>query len=250
LKEWVDECNIAVLFLEYKKGDRMSVWWFVPLALVAEYVDSTLGMGYGTSLTPILLLFGYSPAQVVPAVLLSELVTGLLAASMHHSVGNVDFRRGSKDRRVALVLSLMSLIGAVAAVFLAVRLPIKAIKLYIATIVIVMGLLILLRRRRSLPFSWRRLVAIGSIAAFNKGISGGGYGPLVTAGQIVSGVGTKNAIGITSLAEGITCAVGAVTFLFLCPETSNLLGSSAAPPTGRDPLCPLGGHNGQEITGA
>ncbi len=204
----------------------MSVWWFVPLALVAEYVDSTLGMGYGTSLTPILLLFGYSPAQVVPAVLLSELVTGLLAAGMHHSVGNVDFRKGSKDRQVALVLSLMSVVGAVVAVSLAVNLPIKAVKLYIATIVIVMGLLILLYRRRSLPFSWWRLVGIGSIAAFNKGISGGGYGPLVTAGQIVSGVGAKNSIGITSLAEGITCAVGVVTILLLRPGTSWVL----APP--------------------
>ena len=204
----------------------MSVWWFVPLALMAEYVDSTLGMGYGTSLTPILLLLGYSPAQVVPAVLLSELVTGLLAAGMHHSVGNVDFRKGSKDRRVALVLSLMSVIGAVAAVSLAVNLPIKVVKLYIPTIVIVMGLLILLHRRRSLAFSWWRLVGIGSIAAFNKGISGGGYGPLVTAGQIVSGVGAKNAIGITSLAEGITCAVGVATFLLLRPGTSWIL----APP--------------------
>jgi uncharacterized membrane protein YfcA len=140
--------------------------------------------------------------------------------------GTVDFRKGAKDRRVALVLSLMSVVGAVAAVSLAVNLPIKAVKLYIATIVIVMGLLILLHRRRSLTFSWWRLVGIGSIAAFNKGISGGGYGPLVTAGQIVSGVGAKNAIGITSLAEGITCAVGVATFLLLRPGTSWIL----APP--------------------
>jgi uncharacterized membrane protein YfcA len=203
----------------------MSIWWFAPLALVAEYVDSTLGMGYGTSLTPILLLFGYSPLEVVPAVLLSELITGLLAAGLHHGVGNVDFRRGSKDSRVALVLSLMSVAGAVAAVFLAVSLPTKTVKLYISAIVLMMGLLILVQRR-ALPFSWWRLVGIGAIAAFNKGISGGGYGPLVTAGQIVSGVGTKSAIGITSLAEGITCAVGVVTFLALRPGTSWVL----APP--------------------
>ena len=62
------------------------------IALSAEYMDSTIGMGYGTTLTPILLLFGYEPMQVVPAVLISELVTGLLAGFTHHSVGNVDFR--------------------------------------------------------------------------------------------------------------------------------------------------------------
>ena len=40
----------------------------MPLAFVCEFVDSTLGMGYGTSLTPILLLMGFEPLQVVPAV--------------------------------------------------------------------------------------------------------------------------------------------------------------------------------------
>jgi len=42
----------------------------MPLAFVCEFIDSSLGMGYGTSLTPILLLMGFHPLQVVPAVLL------------------------------------------------------------------------------------------------------------------------------------------------------------------------------------
>ena len=204
----------------------MIPWILAPIALAAEYVDSTLGMGYGTSLTPILLLLGHNPAEVVPAILLSELFTGLLAAVMHHRMGNVSFKKGSPHLRIGLVLGVMSVIGAVVAVFLVVNLPVRVVKLYIAVIVLAMGFLILLRRRREYAFSWKRLVGIGTIAAFNKGISGGGYGPLVTAGQIVSGVGSKPAVGITSLAEGLTCLVGVVTFLLLRPGTSWLL----APP--------------------
>ncbi|GAI88319.1 unnamed protein product, partial [marine sediment metagenome] len=45
------------------------------IALLCEYVDSTLGMGYGTALTPVLLLFGFTPMQIIPAVLLSELLS-------------------------------------------------------------------------------------------------------------------------------------------------------------------------------
>jgi len=198
----------------------MSAWSLVPIALAAEYVDSTLGMGYGTSLTPILLLLGYSPLQVVPAVLLSELATGLLAAGLHHGVGNVNFRRGSFDLKVGLTLGGLSVLGAVVAAILAVSLPTNVVKLYIAAVVLLMGLLILLRGRSRLGFSWGRLVGIGAVAAFNKGISGGGYGPLVTAGQIVSGVSPKSAVGITSLAEGLTCAVGVVTYLSLRSGTS------------------------------
>ena len=54
---------------------------------------------------------------------------------------------------------------------------------------------------------------MGLIAAFNKGMSGGGYGPVVTGGQVLSGVGSRNAIGIASLAEGITSAVGFMAYM-------------------------------------
>ncbi len=59
----------------------------------------------------------------------------------------------------------------------------------------------------------RRIAGLGLVAAFNKGISGGGYGPVVTAGQVLSGVRGRNAVGITSLAEGITCVVGVGIYL-------------------------------------
>ena len=61
-------------------------------AFVCEYVDSTLGMGYGTTLTPLLLLMGYKPLEIVPVILLSELISGLMAGAFHHFQGNVNFR--------------------------------------------------------------------------------------------------------------------------------------------------------------
>ncbi|MCR4391345.1 MAG: sulfite exporter TauE/SafE family protein [Candidatus Acetothermia bacterium] len=198
----------------------MIPWHLIGLSFVAEYVDSALGMGYGTVLTPILLLLGYPPGQVVPTVLLAELGTGFLAAGWHHGLRNVNLRWGSPDLTVAGVLGAMSVLGAVAAVVTTVSLPAPAVKLYIAAMVTAMGIAILVRRAREWRFSWPRLLAIGAIAAFNKGISGGGYGPLVTAGQILSGVGAKNAVGITSLAEGLTCLVGVMAYLFLQPPES------------------------------
>jgi len=53
------------------------------------------------------------------------------------------------------------------------------------------------------------------VAAFNKGLSGGGYGPLVTAGQVVSGLPSKPAIAITSVAESFTCVIGLSAYLLL-----------------------------------
>jgi hypothetical protein len=88
------------------------------------------------------------------------------------------------------------------------------VKLYIGILVLSLGIFIMTNHRKEYQFSWSRIGGLGTLAAFNKGISGGGYGPVVTAGQVLSGVNGRNAVGITSLAEGVTSIVGfAIYFL-------------------------------------
>lgn len=183
------------------------------LAFVCELVDSTLGMGYGTTLTPILLALGYEPIEIVPAVLFSEAITGVLAGVFHHGFGNVNLRPGSRDFKVTLTLTSLSVVGVLLAVIIAVNVPAWVVKLYIGVLVLSLGLLILRNSKREYPFSWRRIAGMGWLAAFNKGISGGGYGPVVTAGQVLSGVRGRSAVGIASLAEGITSIVGVGIYL-------------------------------------
>ena len=222
----------------------MSIEGFFPaglcialIAFLAEYVDSALGMGYGTTLTPILLLMGYEPMQVVPAILLSELLTGLLAGLAHHNAGNADFRPKlaglglimrrikksgiveslrqaiPRDLGVALVIAAGSIVGTLVAVFLAVNISRSYLELYIGAMVLIIGLYILLSRKKPDRFSWKKVTSLGLVASFNKGISGGGYGPLVTGGQILSGLDGKNSVAITTLAEGLTCVVGFLAYL-------------------------------------
>jgi len=193
----------------------MSLFFIMPLAFVCEFIDSSLGMGYGTTLTPLLLLLGFEPLQVVPAVLFSEFVSGITAGFFHHSLRNVDFNPKSQDTKVATALSLAAVIGTIIAVFLAIKLPANTLKIWIGGIIITMGFIILFTFYRKPKFSWTKISIIGVIASFNKGMSGGGYGPLVMGGQLVSGVNVKNAIGITSLSEGITCFVGITFYFFL-----------------------------------
>jgi uncharacterized membrane protein YfcA len=218
----------------------------VILAFFCEYFDSTLGMGYGTTLTPLLLMMGYGPLQIVPVVLISELFSGLLAGFLHHREGNVNlkpktlnllvinkrvgelghieaFKQGiPKHLKVALLLTLCSVVGTVLGVFLAVNLPKFWIKLYIGILVLAMGIVIFVCLNKDFVFSWKKIIGLGLLASFNKGISGGGYGPVVTSGQILSGVEGKSAVGITSLAEGLTCAVGITSYLLLSQDTLDL----------------------------
>jgi uncharacterized membrane protein YfcA len=189
------------------------LWPIVLIALCCEYVDSSLGMGYGTTLTPILLLMGYEPAQIVPSVLLSEFMTGILAGILHQEVGNVSFKRGSRPFKVALVLAACSIVGTIVAVFIAVNVPKWVLKTYIGVLVLAMGATILLTMNRTFAFSWKKVIGLGLVAALNKGLSGGGYGPVVCSGQVLTGMGEKEAISITSLAEGLVCIVGVIAYV-------------------------------------
>lgn len=209
------------------------------IAFFCEFMDSTLGMGYGTTMTPVLILLGYHPMHIIPVVLLSELITGVTAGFFHHREGNVNFKPKTKDfssilhhlkalgyvesfkrelpphLQVALLLTICSVIGTVVAVFVAVNIPRLWLKLYIGCLVLSMGFVMIICLRREFTFSWKKIISLGLIASFNKGMSGGGYGPVVTGGQVLSGVDGKSAVGITSLAEGLTCLVGFIAYLIV-----------------------------------
>lgn len=214
----------------------------ISIAFFAEYMDSALGMGYGTLLTPLLLLMGFNPLEVVPAVLLSEFITGMMAGLTHHKAGNVDLAPRSRNLifilkkikelgyirsfkkgiplhlKIALLLAICSVVGTVSAVFIAVNLPKFWLKLYIGCLISVIGAGILFTVNKKYQFSWKKITILGLIASFNKGLSGGGYGPVVTGGQLLSGVETKSVIGITSLAEGLTCLVAIIIYLITVPH--------------------------------
>ena len=149
----------------------------------------------------------------MPIILLSESITGVAAGVFHHGFGNVDLRPGTRDFRVLTVMLGLSLLGVLMAVALALNLPSWGIKIYIGTLLVGIGVFILMNRQRQVDFSWRRISFLGFLAAFNKGISGGGYGPVVTGGQVLAGVRGRSAVDIASLSEGITCAVGVLAYL-------------------------------------
>lgn len=192
--------------------DFLVIFLLAALSFLLEVVDASVGMGYGTLLTPVLLLLGFDSHQVVPAVLISQLAGDFLAAFFHHQFRNVNLSIGSRHLNVAVTLGALSLMGAVVAVVISAELPALFLNAYISILLIIAGVIVLVTRNKKYGFSWIRLLSLGSLAAFNKGISGGGYGPLVTSGQILSGIEAKSAIGIISLAEGVSCMVALLMY--------------------------------------
>jgi uncharacterized membrane protein YfcA len=206
------------------------------LAFSCEFIDTSLGGGYGTILTPVLLLFGMSTLLIIPSILISEIATGITAMISHHRYKNCEFKWINDNTKIYLFISFIGIIGTILAVVIALNIPQSWAKLYIGILVVSMGLLAV--TNITFAYSWKKIFVLGGVAGFNKSISGGGYGPLITAGQVVSGRGPKDSVGIALATETPICIAGIIMYLIFSGMSDFLLailltiGAIAATPFG------------------
>lgn len=182
-------------------------------AFTCELVDSSMGMLYGTLLSPALLLVGLDPLLVVPSILFSQSIGGLTASTFHHRFKNVEFRLISKDSLTVYAVTAGGILVTTLAVVTAIQIPKVAVKSYIG--ILVLGIGVLLLSRRSFRFSWKKVGVLGMISSFNKGLTGGGFGPVLTGGQIIAGRESKRAVGVTTMAEAPICITGFLAYALI-----------------------------------
>lgn len=208
------------------------------MALAVEFVNAGLGMGWGTILTPALILLGIPAVEAVPAVLLSQ-AAGSVAASLSHALyRNASFKPGSVELRTAVIIAGLGSAAAIFAALTAVRVPPAALNTYVGLLVSVMGVIIILGGR--FRFSWNRIVAVALVSAFNKGLSGGGFGPIVTGGQIMAGQEQKRAIATTLLSEVPICLAGFLAYAWVRTVTPTALDLAGALTLGAVVAAPIG----------
>lgn len=183
------------------------------MAAACEFVDSSVGMGYSTLLSPLLLGIGFDPVFFIPAVLLSQAAGGLTASIFHQTNRNVSFSRRSKDSKVLLAIAIPGVVAVVFAALVALSIPRIVLSSIIGGLVIVLGVITFIRFR--LHFTFKGMIGVGLTSAFVEGIAGCGFGPIVTSGQIFSGHNPKRAIGVTTLAEVPICIAGFIAYLVI-----------------------------------
>lgn len=193
------------------------------LAFVFETLDSAAGMGFGATIGTLLFLLGYSPDAVIPALLLSEAATGLVGGLFHNEFQNVDFSlglNGEGPTEATRVLGLITVTGVIAVAisvvmtYLAFEIPGTFVKIYVGVVILIIASTTLVKKfvAPATDYHRRRLIGFAALAGLNKGIAGSGYGPVITIGEILSGVYEKSATAITTMAEGIVSLAGILTF--------------------------------------
>jgi uncharacterized membrane protein YfcA len=195
--------------------------WVVVAAFVFETLDSASGMGFGATLGALLLAFGYPPLAVVPVLLVSETATGLVGGLFHTEFENVRFGFSDESATEATkILALVVGVGTVAIVisvvlsYLAISVSGPVVQVYVGAVILLCALTTFLQKYTTPTSEYRprRMAAFAALAGLNKGITGSGFGPVVTLGEILSGIYEKSATAIASMSEGLVSLAGIVSF--------------------------------------
>lgn len=184
-------------------------------AFIAEMIDGGLGMGFGISLTTLLLSAGIGTAVASASVHITELVTTSVSGLSHFKLGNV-------DKKIFTYMAGSGIIGGAIGALVAVQFQdVKLIRYIVSSILIGMGILIIVkfvRKKDNLEQEYatphrRHLIPLGLVASFFDALGGGGWGPISTPALVVSNTHPAKAIGSVNFAEFFVTLSISITFL-------------------------------------
>ncbi len=202
-------------------GNEWSIIWSVVLiAAFFEFMDASAGMGFGTALTPLLLVIGFDPKQIVPVVMIQQGAAGLVGAFLHREFQNVEwkFKPMSETIKLAIIIVISGVVFnvlAIVGIYKIFEVDKIWIKGYVALLLLMMGVTSLIQSKKERPYKPGKMVFWASLAGFNKGVGGGGYGPVVTIGGLMAGVPVKSMMAVTAISEGSVSTVSVIVWFLM-----------------------------------
>ncbi len=180
---------------------------------LAQMVDGSLGMGYGTISTTFLLSLGHvSPALVSSHVHTARVFSSGVSGYTHHRFGNI-------NRKLFKTLVVPGIIGAVIGATLAyfgqkynsyVRLPLALYTCYLGYFIIRKAF-----AKKQHQAKVKRAGWLASVGGFLDAFAGGGWGTLVTSTLIAKRKNARYVIGSVCLTEFFVVLTSSITFFIL-----------------------------------
>jgi siroheme synthase-like protein len=179
---------------------------------LAQMVDGSLGLGYGTISTTFLLAYGVSPAIVSSRVHSARVFSSGVSGYSHHRFGNI-------NKKLFRVIVLPGIIGAVIGASLAyfgqgyakfIRIPLSVYTIYLGYYILKKAF-----ARRNPKDKVRRAGWLAAAGGLTDAFAGGGWGTLVTSTLIAKRRNPRYVIGSVCLAEFFVVLSSAITFFIL-----------------------------------
>jgi len=182
---------------------------YAAVGAAAQLIDGSLGMAYGVTSAGMLLSLGMPPAMASASVHYAETFTSGASGVSHWLAGNVRWR-------LFFLLVIPGVIGAVIGAHLLTHLPSHWVRVLLTPYLLLIGLFLLLRARRSDVFRTdvpRDTVPLGLLAGFLDAVGGGGWSALTVTTLVARKLEPRRVIGSVHLAKCVVSAAAAATFL-------------------------------------
>jgi uncharacterized membrane protein YfcA len=162
---------------ELSSLNKIIVFLFV--GFLAQLIDGSLGMAYGSTTTSLLLAYGVAPAVASSSVHFAEVVTTGISGISHYKLGNV-------DQRIVMRLVIPGIAGSLIGVFFIVNAPVQIIRPLVSVFLIILSLIIIfrfLKKKVHFKKDSRHLGVKVLLLGFLAGLvdsTGGGWGQIAT----------------------------------------------------------------------
>jgi siroheme synthase-like protein len=192
-----------------RRVDKVSFLMMLLTGFIAQMVDGSLGLGYGTISTTFLLANGVSPAIVSSRVHSARVFSSGVSGYSHHRFGNI-------NKKLFRALVIPGIVGAIIGASLAffgqkyagwVRIPLSIYTVYL-------GYFILRKAfaKKNLADKVKRAGWLASVGGFMDAFAGGGWGTLVTSTLISKRRNPRYVVGSVCLAEFFVVLASSITF--------------------------------------
>jgi uncharacterized membrane protein YfcA len=179
---------------------------------LAQMVDGSMGLGYGTISTTFLLAYGVPPAIVSSRVHSARVFSSGVSGYSHHRFGNI-------NKKLFRTIVLPGVIGAILGAIMAfigkeysttVRIPLSVYTIYLGYYIVRKAF-----AKRDPKDKVKRAGWLASAGGFMDAFAGGGWGTLVTSTLISKRKNPRYVIGSVCLAEFFVVLASSITFFIL-----------------------------------
>lgn len=193
--------------------DFLTVAVFALVGGAAQFVDGTLGMGFGVTSATLLTVLGYSAVAASAGTHAAKVGTCFASGVSHWREGNVDWR-------VLIAVGVPGAFGAFIGAVVLTNVAIDGARVWMAAILFLLGISIIARfgfGKSLLPemrLRTRNLWPIGLFGGFVDATGGGGWGPVATPSLMtVTRHAPHRIVGTVSASEFLVAVCASLGFL-------------------------------------
>jgi hypothetical protein len=199
--------------------DFLTVAVFALVGAAAQFVDGTLGMGFGVTSATLLTVLGYSAVAASAGTHAAKVGTCFASGVSHWREGNVDWR-------VLIAVGVPGAFGAFIGAVVLTNVAIDGARVWMAAILFLLGISIIARfgfGKSLLPemrLRTRNLWPIGLFGGFVDATGGGGWGPVATPSLMtVTRHAPHRIVGTVSASEFLVAVFASMGFLVGASES-------------------------------